>query len=148
MTPSQRYATLFEQAETSVAYWSTPPLTEFSRSLDRLIRMKLTSQAALATKMGVSRAYISKVLRGDSNLTVTAMAKIAMALGAVIHIHVAEKNVGVRWVEVIESNDKLVNGIDKMARIEFGTAQTEQPCGTEVASPASTSQVAHSVNSW
>ena len=45
---------------------------------------KNITKTDLAKKIGVSKAYITKVLRGEANFTVETMVKFSMALGCVI----------------------------------------------------------------
>jgi DNA-binding phage protein len=44
------------------------------------------SKADLAEKMGCSRAYMTKVLAGDTNMTIETMVKMATAVGLQLHI--------------------------------------------------------------
>jgi transcriptional regulator with XRE-family HTH domain len=44
------------------------------------------SQTALADRLGVSPAYISKIEAGRANLTVGALARISTALGCHLHV--------------------------------------------------------------
>ena len=45
---------------------------------------KNITKTDLAKKIGFSKAYITKVLRGEENFTVETMVKFSMALGCVI----------------------------------------------------------------
>jgi len=50
-------------------------------TLEQQRRAAGLSYADLAKKMGTSAAYISKVFRGDTNLTIESMVKLARATG-------------------------------------------------------------------
>jgi len=102
------YADRLSAIETAPTYWLTIPLTEFSESLDRWLRLRSISRADLAKLAGTSRAHITQVLRGDANLSAMAMTKLAMAVGAVVHIHVTGKDVPLRWHEM---HDGLLNTV-------------------------------------
>jgi transcriptional regulator with XRE-family HTH domain len=43
------------------------------------------TRTALAEKLGTSRAYITKILRGDTNFTLESMARVAQALDCEIN---------------------------------------------------------------
>lgn len=55
---------------------------------DLVARMKASgiTRTALAEKIGTSPAYITKILRGDTNFTLDSMVKIAHALGCELSI--------------------------------------------------------------
>ena len=55
---------------------------------DLVARMKASglTRSALAEKIGSSPAYVTKILRGDTNFTLDSMVKIAHALGCELTI--------------------------------------------------------------
>ncbi len=55
----------------------------------------------LATKLGTSAAYATKVLRGDANLTIDSMVRLARAAGGTLHIHIAPQEAKVRWFDIL-----------------------------------------------
>lgn len=73
---------------------------EFVRGISRLLKLKRISNAELAAKIDTSSAYITKALRGESNFTIDSMVKLASAVGANLHIHIADTTASVRWLEV------------------------------------------------
>lgn len=83
---------------------------EFVRGVTRLMKLKGINNADLALKIDTSNAYITKALRGDSNFTIDSMVKLASAVGAKLHIHVADTNATVRWLEahpcVLQAQDE------------------------------------------
>lgn len=72
---------------------------EFVRGLSRLMKLKGITNTELATRMETSNAYISKALRGDTNFTIDTMVKLTYAAGGNLHIHVADSNASVHWLE-------------------------------------------------
>lgn len=72
---------------------------EFVAGLNRLMRRRGITNSKLAEELETSNAYITKVMRGDTNFTIESMVKITHALGGKIHIHVAESDANVRWLE-------------------------------------------------
>lgn len=74
---------------------------EFVGGITRLMNSKGINNVTLADRLESSGAYVTKVLRGDSNFTIDSMVKITHALGGRIHIHVADAEANVRWLEHI-----------------------------------------------
>ncbi|WP_335944481.1 XRE family transcriptional regulator [Pseudomonas sp. G166] len=74
---------------------------EFVGGITRLMRLKGVNNAALADRLDSSAAYVTKALRGDANFTIETMVKVAHAMGGRIHIHVADAEASVRWLEHI-----------------------------------------------
>lgn len=72
---------------------------EFVGGITRLMNAKGINNAILAERMETSPAYVTKALRGDANFTIDSMVKITHALGGRIHIHVADSEASVRWLE-------------------------------------------------
>ena len=94
-----RYRQLFRRAQESVDYWVGLPIVEFTEDVCRLMEEQKVSRAELARRLGTSRAYVTKLLGGNANFTLHTMTKVAMALGAAVHVHVADKNAGTRWCD-------------------------------------------------
>ncbi|GFM73771.1 hypothetical protein PSCICL_47630 [Pseudomonas cichorii] len=74
---------------------------EFVGGITRLMNSKGINNVCLAEKLETSPAYVTKALRGDTNFTIDSMVKITHALGGRIHIHVADAEANVRWLEHI-----------------------------------------------
>jgi DNA-binding phage protein len=72
---------------------------EFVAGLTRLMARNGFTNTKLAEQLQTSNAYITKVLRGDTNFTIESMVKLTHALGGKLHIHVAESDANVRWLE-------------------------------------------------
>lgn len=64
---------------------------EFASSVDRAINAQGLSRKKVAEKVGASSAWITKVLRGDANLTIESMAKLAEAVGYSLHLELKHK---------------------------------------------------------
>lgn len=76
---------------------------DFAVELNAAIENMGISRQEFAKLVGVSGARIAKALRGDSNLTIESMDKLATAAGRDIHIHLAQKGAKVRVLNVISS---------------------------------------------
>ncbi|HYU35589.1 MAG TPA: helix-turn-helix transcriptional regulator [Thermoanaerobaculia bacterium] len=101
----ERYRQFLEEARSSVDYWVDGPITEFSEDIWRLMEEQKVSRAELARRLGTSRAYVTKLLGGNANFTLHTMTKVAMALGATVHIHVADQKAITRWIDEIASEE-------------------------------------------
>jgi len=80
----------------------------------RLMKAQGVSRAELARRMGVSRAYVTKLLNGNANITLETLAKFSLALNANLHLAVtrAEK---VLWFGSVDGGKK---GLLRTARSE------------------------------
>lgn len=90
------YRQFVTESESSVDYWSDVAVSDFMRELHQLMERQGVSQAELARRLGTKRQYISKLLSGG-NFTLHTLVKIAMALGAVVRIHLADQGTVTHW---------------------------------------------------
>ena len=81
MTLSKKLKAFVDEAKQTDAYWVESAKLEFALALEQQRRAAGLSYADLAKKMGTSAAYISKVFRGDTNLTIESMVKLARVTG-------------------------------------------------------------------
>ena len=63
------------------AYWSYLTTLEFVDGIVAEMDRQGINGSELAHRMGTSRAWVSRVLAGECNLTVSSMGKLAFALG-------------------------------------------------------------------
>ena len=63
---------------------------EFAEQIARAMNGQGVTKAELGRRMGVSRAYTTRILDAPPNLTLLSMTKVALALDLTVHIHVAE----------------------------------------------------------
>lgn len=111
----ERYWQGFQRAQASVEYWVSGPITEFAEDIWRLMEEQKVSRAELARRLGTSRAYVTKLLGGNANFTLYTMTKVAMALGAAVHVHVAGKDMTTRWRD---TPSRIVSGLAPAAKPE------------------------------
>jgi transcriptional regulator with XRE-family HTH domain len=55
---------------------------ELSEQIFKAMEANQVSEAELSRRLGVSRAYVNKILQGDTNFTIETLVKIGIALGA------------------------------------------------------------------
>jgi len=62
-------------------------LIQLGEDICRLMRDQQISRAEVAERLGVSRAYVTRVLNGNPNLTIKTLLKLSDALGHELAIH-------------------------------------------------------------
>lgn len=102
MSQVETYRQLIERVASTVEYKVDVAALRFVEEVVRCMRERGVNQAELARQLGHSEAYVSKVLRGDTNFTLATMVKIAEVLGEELHLHLAAPGTTVRWVDVID----------------------------------------------
>lgn len=100
MSKLQEYGEFIRSVRSSLGYWKSYSLLQFTSSLTRIMKIDKVSGRKLASQLGISTTQVSKVLRGNENITIETMAKFAKALDAVVYVHVAKKGVRVQWLEM------------------------------------------------
>lgn len=100
------------QIENDDDYWAESVKIDFAVNLDRLMRRVGITKTALAKKINASQAYITKVLRGDSNLTIESMVKLARAAEGSLHVSIVHQASTEQWMVAMEKNR---NAVDKSA---------------------------------
>ncbi|SOB76149.1 Helix-turn-helix [Marinobacter sp. LV10R510-11A] len=91
---------LKEKIHSSETYWFESAKLEFVKALNQRVRRLGMKNKDLANHIDSSPAYISKVMRGDENLTIESMVKLARATGGHIHFHITEVDERVAWFGV------------------------------------------------
>lgn len=103
MKLSRALKAFLDDAKATDNYWVEHAKLEFSIALERQRRAAGLTYSALAKKIGTSAAYISKVFRGDSNVTIESMVKLARATGGEVQISIVDRTVEARVWHVSQS---------------------------------------------
>lgn len=93
------YDRYFASLENTVDYWREAALNEFVVDFTTRMRKQGITKATIADMLGRSRAYVTQTLRGDGNLTLETLVRFAMAVGGVIHVHIANRGALTTWVD-------------------------------------------------
>ena len=64
------------------------------------------SRSKLAAKIGVNPAYVSKILRGDTNFSLETMVKIANALESEFRCHLQPVGAKAQWLDVYSTRTR------------------------------------------
>lgn len=87
-----------EEHKKTDGYWIEKAKLDFSMSLEHQLRIAKMNYAALGKKLGTSAAYITKIFRGDSNVTIESMVKLARATGGELDIQIVDRTPAtVQW---------------------------------------------------
>ena len=98
------YKKMVSKAQKDVGYWVEDAKLDFSVELHRLLDRKVVNNTELAKRLGTSKAYITKLFRGDANVTIETMVKAACACGGRLHIHIADETASkVKWFELFKT---------------------------------------------
>ena len=77
-------------AQQTDSFWVEKAKLEFALELEERRKDAGLAYKALAEKLNVSPAYITKVFRGDTNTTIETMVKLARAVGGRLDIEISE----------------------------------------------------------
>ena len=85
---------------------STTIKLAFACELNEILKRRGITKKELADRLGTSQAWISKVLRGDSNFSIETMCNLAEAIQQKVHIHMEDENFNVKWERVPHNSNK------------------------------------------
>jgi transcriptional regulator with XRE-family HTH domain len=123
---------LLREIENSDEYWAESIIADFTKEICRIMAEEEISRSELAEKLGSSPAYITKVLRGNVNFTLTTMTKLARALNSIVRVHLAHKDAVVRWEDSAVTTDSIV---EVVPRNDYAYVSVEIPPDYPFASP-------------
>jgi transcriptional regulator with XRE-family HTH domain len=82
---------MFDEAEKRVEFWEEDAIITFTEDVCVAMERAGVSRAVLARRLGTSPAYITKVLRGNTNFTIKTMVRLAVALDMEFCPHLAPR---------------------------------------------------------
>jgi transcriptional regulator with XRE-family HTH domain len=130
---SKKLNDFIEKAKLSDTYWVEKAKLDYAIQLDKFRKFSELSNKDLASKLGTSAAYISKIFRGESNLTIESMVKTARAANAELQISlIPNQNITSQWVgRIVKLNAKQQHKLapvhsTRTAEINF--AANEEQC--------------------
>jgi transcriptional regulator with XRE-family HTH domain len=96
-------------------FWIEKLKLDFTKALTAQLERKKIKKAELARKLDLSAPYITKVMRGDENLTIESMVRLSRAAGGRLHLHISDENSDVSWIECNARNSfrELISGFDE-----------------------------------
>jgi transcriptional regulator with XRE-family HTH domain len=80
---------LFREAEKHDDYWVAGAILAFTESIVREMDRQGISRTELAQRLGATPAYVTKILRGKVNFTLSTMVRLARALDADLNVELS-----------------------------------------------------------
>jgi transcriptional regulator with XRE-family HTH domain len=107
MTKYNSFNDLFADLKKDDSYWIQKALIGFSVELSRLMDKRGITKKEFAEKIDSSKAYVTKVFRGNANFTIETMVKLARALDGNISLHITPKEESTpNWYRAIDGKLK------------------------------------------
>jgi len=100
-----------EQRKDSLIYRTEKTILNLNERICSLMEEKQISRSELAERLKTSKAYITKILNGQPNMTITTLEKIAVALGVELNIDLqspVQERAKSRIISSPEQKDKEV----------------------------------------
>ncbi len=79
---------------------------DISDQISELMESVSINKTELAEKLGSSKAFVSKILRGDANMTLKTLTKIVFALGGEVNTKIISSHQEVQWLGYVKSQEK------------------------------------------
>jgi transcriptional regulator with XRE-family HTH domain len=90
-TVSERFADQLRAAELTDAYQIDRLKVEISERIYHAMNQQDVTNAELARRLGKSRAYVTKLLRGTTNFTLESLVRIGRALACEVELELVPK---------------------------------------------------------
>ncbi|HEX6865074.1 MAG TPA: helix-turn-helix transcriptional regulator [Thermoanaerobaculia bacterium] len=81
---------LIQDAKSRDDYWIEDAILQFTMRLHEQMQKQGISKTELASRIGASQPYITRILKGRDNLTIATMVKLARAVGLKVQISLEE----------------------------------------------------------
>lgn len=81
---------------------------KFAVALERLMDGEHLTRKQLAERLDVTQPYITKLLRGDANISLKTMVKAARAFDSEVDVNIVRKNAGCtnkEWIDLKYASD-------------------------------------------
>ena len=96
MKLSKTFQKFVAQAKERDSFWVERAKLDFSMSLEKQRRDSGMTYSDISRKISTSAAYITKVFRGDANMTIESMVKLARATGGQLQIQIVDEQASTR----------------------------------------------------
>jgi len=102
-TPKTAFADLFKKARKDPRWKVKGAILDFTETMAEQMDTMRINKSELARRIGSSPAYVTKILRGNSNFTLESMVKIAAALNGELRITIEPKIKDIKWFKLLEN---------------------------------------------
>jgi len=109
LTAAERFANLVKKQKQDGSLQIDEAKLELSEQIFQAMKNKGISEAELSRRLDVSRAYVNKVLQGDTNFTIETLVKIGLALECEFKFKFVEKEVDIIDAEIVYIKEKPIS---------------------------------------
>lgn len=81
---------------------------EFALELQRVMEREKVKKSELAERLGVTAPMVSKLLRGDANVTIETMVKLSRSLGGKLFLKIVREGCTARLFELAQTEPQRV----------------------------------------
>lgn len=106
------YKQILNEVKSNFDYDVEDAKIEFAIQLASFLEKKSISKKELASRLGVSAPMVTKILRGDTNLTIETMVRAVRTAGGKLHMKLVDEGSDGKWFELIK-NHQFVNKHEK-----------------------------------
>jgi len=106
-TTAKRFADLLQGAEQADRFQIDGLKVEISEQIYLAMNQQGISNADLARRLGKSRAYVTKLLRGNTNFTLESLVRIGRALSNEVEINLVTKPTAIRKTKRTKKSPKI-----------------------------------------
>ncbi|MEZ5124906.1 MAG: helix-turn-helix transcriptional regulator [Thermoleophilia bacterium] len=113
--PGHGLARFIENPLAHQTYWRELAMLQFTEELHRMMSERKMNRKQLADALGTSKAYVTRVLRGDANFTLGTMVRLASAVGGELRTHIAPSGSISSWQDAPTLRAWAVTGQRRVA---------------------------------
>lgn len=96
MKTSKKLKSFIDEAKLGDTYWVEKAKLDFAMNLETQRKFAGMNYSELAKKIKSSAAYITKIFRGDSNMTIESMVKLTRATGGRLNIEIVNESISTK----------------------------------------------------
>jgi transcriptional regulator with XRE-family HTH domain len=100
---SKALGAFVSEAKKCDSYWVEATKLQFALALEQRRKVANVTYKTIAKVLGTSAAYVSKVFRGDTNMTIETMVKLARATGGQLVIRIADSDEEASYLDFTSS---------------------------------------------
>lgn len=108
-TAAERFEEMHNRQKLRDSYHVNAAKFELSEQIFQAMENKGISEAELSRRLNVSRAYINKVLQGDTNFTIETLVKIGIALDCEFKFEFVKKEVDIIDAEIVYIKEEPIS---------------------------------------
>lgn len=102
MKTSNKLKAFIDEAKQDDTYWVEKAKLDFAVNLEAQRKFAGLNYSELAKRIKSSAAYITKIFRGDSNMTIESMVKLTRATGGRLNIEIVNESISTKqWSYLI-----------------------------------------------